>query len=251
MPRHPRDRPQTRPGQPKLPCLDLDLRVASPQEKGYVTAAVATSRNMDDLHMDKFTTMEGVAAPLRMINVDTDMVIPKQYLKTIKRTGLGKGLFSEMRYKDDGSENPDFVLNKPAYRKAKILVAGDNFGCGSSREHAPWALMDFGIRCVISTSFGDIFYNNCFKNGVLPIRVSPEDLEKLFDDAERGANATLSIDLEKQEIRGPDGGVIKFEIDAFRKHCMLNGLDDIGLTKQKLNKIVSYEEKAKAARPWA
>jgi 3-isopropylmalate/(R)-2-methylmalate dehydratase small subunit len=201
--------------------------------------------------MDKFTTLEGVAAPMKMINVDTDMVIPKQYLKTIKRTGLGKGLFSEQRYKDDGSENPDFILNKPAYRKAKILVAGDNFGCGSSREHAPWALLDFGIRCVISTSFGDIFYNNCFKNGVLPIRVSPEDLEKLFDDADRGANATLSIDLEKQEIRGPDGGMIKFEIDAHRKHCMLNGLDDIGLTHQKKSKIVSYEEKAKAARPWA
>ncbi|HEX3859549.1 MAG TPA: 3-isopropylmalate dehydratase small subunit [Pseudolabrys sp.] len=201
--------------------------------------------------MEKFTTLEGVAAPLKIINVDTDMVIPKQYLKTIKRTGLGKGLFSEQRYKDDGSENPDFVLNKPAYRKAKILVAGDNFGCGSSREHAPWALMDFGIRCVISTSFGDIFYNNCFKNGVLPIRVSPEDLEKLFDDADRGANATLTVDLEKQEIRGPDGGVVTFEIDAFRKHCMLNGLDDIGLTQQKTGKIASYEEKAKTARPWA
>ena len=187
--------------------------------------------------MDKFTKLEGVAAPLRMINVDTDMIIPKQYLKTIKRTGLGKGLFSEKRYRDDGSENPDFVLNKPAYRKAKILVADDNFGCGSSREHAPWALMDFGIRCVISTSFGDIFYNNCFKNGVLPIKVSPEDLEKLFDDAERGANATLSIDLEKQEIRGPDGGVVKFDIDAHRKHCMLNGLDDIGLTMVKKDKI--------------
>ena len=201
--------------------------------------------------MEKFTTLEGVAAPLKMINVDTDMVIPKQYLKTIKRTGLGKGLFSELRYKDDGSENPDFVLNKPAYRKAKILVAGDNFGCGSSREHAPWALMDFGIRCVISTSFGDIFYNNCFKNGLLPIRVSPENLDKLFDDAERGANATLTVDLEKQEIRGPDGGVIKFEIDAFRKHCLLNGLDDIGLTQQKSAKIASYEDKARAARPWA
>ena len=201
--------------------------------------------------MEKFTTLEGVAAPLKMINVDTDMVIPKQYLKTIKRTGLGKGLFSEMRYKDDGSENPDFVLNKPAYRKAKILVAGDNFGCGSSREHAPWALMDFGIRCVISTSFGDIFYNNCFKNGLLPIRVSPENLDKLFDDAERGANATLTVDLEKQKIRGPDGGVIKFEIDAFRKHCLLNGLDDIGLTQQKSAKIASYEDKARAARPWA
>ena len=201
--------------------------------------------------MEKFDHLEGVAAPLRIINVDTDMIIPKQYLKTIKRTGLAKGLFSEQRYLDDGAENPDFVLNKPAYRKSKILVAGDNFGCGSSREHAPWALMDFGIRCVISTSFGDIFYNNCFKNGVLPIRVSPEDLEKLFDDAERGANSTLSIDLEKQEIKGPDGGTVKFEIDAHRKHCMLNGLDDIGLTKLKADKIVSYEAKAQAARPWA
>ena len=201
--------------------------------------------------MDKFTTLEGVAAPLKMINVDTDMIIPKQYLKTIKRTGLAKGLFSELRYKDDGSENPDFVLNKPAYRHAKILVADNNFGCGSSREHAPWALMDFGIRCVISTQFGDIFYNNCFKNGVLPIKVSPEELEKLFDDAERGANATLSIDLETQEIRGPDGGVIKFEIDAHRKHCLLNGLDDIGQTKLKQDKIESFEAKSKAARPWA
>jgi 3-isopropylmalate/(R)-2-methylmalate dehydratase small subunit len=201
--------------------------------------------------MEKFTVLEGVAAPLKMINIDTDMIIPKQYLKTIKRTGLGKGLFSEMRYKDDGSENPDFVLNKPAYRNAKILVAEDNFGCGSSREHAPWALMDFGIKAVISTSFGDIFSNNCFKNGILPIRVSPEDLEKLFEDAERGANATLTIDLEKQEIRGPDGGTVKFEIDHHRKHCLLNGLDDIGLTKQKHDKIVSYEKKSKAARPWA
>jgi 3-isopropylmalate/(R)-2-methylmalate dehydratase small subunit len=201
--------------------------------------------------MDKFTTLEGVAAPLKVINVDTDMVIPKQYLKTIKRTGLGKGLFSEQRYKDDGSENPDFVLNKPAYRKAKILVAGDNFGCGSSREHAPWALLDYGIRCVISTSFGDIFYNNCFKNGVLPIRVSPEDLEKLFDDADRGANSTLTVDLESQEIRGPDGGVVKFDIDPFRKHCLLNGLDDIGLTQQKQSKVASYEQKAHADRPWA
>jgi 3-isopropylmalate/(R)-2-methylmalate dehydratase small subunit len=201
--------------------------------------------------MQKFTVLEGVAAPLNMINVDTDMIIPKQYLKTIKRTGLGKGLFAELRYKDDGSENSDFVLNKPAYRNAKILVTDDNFGCGSSREHAPWALMDFGIRCVISTSFGDIFYNNCFKNGVLPIRVSPQDLEKLFDDASRGANATLTIDLQRQEIRGPDGGVVKFEIDAFRKHCMLNGLDDIGLTNQKIDKIGNYEQKARAARPWA
>lgn len=201
--------------------------------------------------MEKFTTLEGVAAPLKIINVDTDMIIPKQYLKTIKRTGLGKGLFSEMRYLDDGAVNPDFVLNKPAYAKAKILVAGDNFGCGSSREHAPWALMDFGIRCVISTTFGDIFYNNCFKNGILPIRVTPDQLAKLFDDAERGANATLSIDLEKQEIRGPDGGVIHFEVDEHRKHCLLNGLDDIGLTQQKQNKIESYEAKLKADRPWA
>jgi 3-isopropylmalate/(R)-2-methylmalate dehydratase small subunit len=200
--------------------------------------------------MEKFKTLEGVAAPLRMINVDTDMIIPKQYLKTIKRTGLAKGLFAEKRYHDDGGKHPDFVLNKPAYRQATILVAGDNFGCGSSREHAPWALLDFGIRAVISTSFGDIFYNNCFKNGILPIKVSPEDLEKLFDDAERGANATLTIDLEKQEIRGPDGGMIRFEIDPHRKHCLLHGLDDIGLTLEKRPKISAYEEKAKAARPW-
>ena len=201
--------------------------------------------------MEKFTKLTGVAAPMPIVNVDTDMIIPKQYLKTLKRTGLAKGLFSELRYMDDGSENPEFVLNKPAYRKAKIVVADNNFGCGSSREHAPWALMDYGIRCVISTQFGDIFYNNCFKNGVLPIKVSPEDLEKLFDDAERGANATLSIDLEKQEIRGPDGGVVKFDIDPHRKHCMLNGLDDIGQTKQKQAKIDGFEEKSKAARPWA
>jgi 3-isopropylmalate/(R)-2-methylmalate dehydratase small subunit len=200
--------------------------------------------------MEKFTTLSGVAAPLKLINVDTDMIIPKQYLKTIKRTGLGTGLFSEMRYKDDGSENPNFVLNKPAYRQAKVLVAGDNFGCGSSREHAPWALMDFGIRCVISTSFADIFYNNCFKNGILPIKVSPEDLERLFDDAGRGANATLTIDLAAQEIRGPDGGTIKFDIDAHRKHCLLNGLDDIGLTKEKDDKIVAFERKAVQSRPW-
>ncbi len=200
--------------------------------------------------MQKFTPLTGVAAPLDIRNVDTDMIIPKQYLKTIKRTGLGTGLFAELRYRDDGSENPDFVLNKPAYRNAKILVAEDNFGCGSSREHAPWALLDFGIRCVISTSFADIFYNNCFKNGILPIIVSPEDLEKLMDDARRGANATLSIDLEKQEIRGPDGGVVKFDIDPFRKHCLLNGLDDIGLSLKKADKIASFEAKAKAERPW-
>jgi len=201
--------------------------------------------------MDKFTVLEGVAAPLKVINVDTDMIIPKQYLKTIKRTGLGKGLFSEQRYRDDGSENPDFVLNKPAYRKASILVAADNFGCGSSREHAPWALLDYGIRCIISTSFGDIFYNNCFKNGVLPIKVSPEDLDKLFDDADRGANARLTIDLAAQEIRGPDGGMIKFDIDPHRKRCLLEGLDDIGLTLKKQAKIASYESKVRESRPWA
>jgi len=201
--------------------------------------------------MQKFTELTGVAAPLPMINVDTDMIIPKDYLKTIERTGLGKGLFAELRYNDDGSENKDFVLNQPAYRKAQILVAGDNFGCGSSREHAPWALLDFGIRCVISTSFADIFFNNCFKNGILPIRVSKEDLGKLMDDAERGANATLTIDLASQEIHGPDGGTVKFEIDAFRKHCLLNGLDEIGLTLEKRDRISRYEEQAALARPWA
>ena len=192
--------------------------------------------------MEKFTTLTGVAAPLPIDNVDTDMIIPKQYLKTIKRTGLSKGLFAEMRYNDDGSENPDFVLNKPAYRKAKIIVAGDNFGCGSSREHAPWALLDFGVRCVISTDFADIFYNNCFKNGILPIRVSPDDLAKLMDDAERGANATLTVDLAAQEIRGPDGGMVRFEIDPFRKHRLMEGLDDIGLTMVEAPAIASYEE---------
>ena len=201
--------------------------------------------------MDKFVTLTGVAAPLEIDNIDTDMIIPKQYLKTIKRTGLGAGLFSEMRFKDDGTPNPDFVLNKPAYQKAQILVAGDNFGCGSSREHAPWALLDFGIRCVISTDFADIFYNNCFKNGILPIRVSPEDLPKLMDDAKRGANATMTIDLPAQEIRGPDGGVVKFEIDPFRKHCLLEGLDDIGLTLVEAPAIQSYEQKAATNRPWA
>ena len=200
--------------------------------------------------MDKFTTLTAVAAPMPIINVDTDMMIPKQYLKTIKRTGLGSALFSEMRYRDDGSENPDFVLNKPAYRDAKIIVAGDNFGCGSSREHAPWALKDFGVTCVISTSFADIFYNNCFKNGILPVVVSPEDLDKLMDDAERGANATLSVDLQAQEIRGPDGGVVTFEIDAFKKHCLLNGLDDIGLTMEKTAQIDVFEGKMHAERPW-
>ena len=200
--------------------------------------------------MDKFTKLEGVAAPMQIRNIDTDMIIPKQYLKTIKRTGLGAGLFSELRYNDDGSENPDFILNKPAYRNAKIIVAEDNFGCGSSREHAPWALLDYGIRCVISTSFADIFFNNCFQNGVLPIKVSKDDLDKLMDDASRGSNATLSIDLESQEIRGPDGGVVKFDIDPFRKHCLLNGLDDIGLTMQKAKSLDTFEKSKKAEPPW-
>ncbi len=201
--------------------------------------------------MDKFTTLTSVAAPLPLVNVDTDMIIPKQYLKTIKRTGLGKGLFSELRYRDDGSDNPDFVLNKPSYKGASILIAGDNFGCGSSREHAPWALLDFGIRCVISTSFADIFYNNCFKNGILPIKVTPEQLKALFDDASRGANARVTVDLESQTITGPDGGSIGFEIDAHRKHCLLNGLDDIGLTKVKEDKITAFEGRLEAERPWA
>lgn len=200
--------------------------------------------------MDKFTTLTGVAAPLPITNVDTDMIIPKQYLKTIHRTGLGKGLFSEMRYNEDGSENPDFVLNKPAYRNAQVLVAEDNFGCGSSREHAPWALLDYGIRCVVSTSFADIFYNNCFQNGILPAIVSPEDLQKLMDDASRGANATLTVDLESQEIRGPDGGAVKFQIDEFRKHCLLNGLDSIGLTMVKEPQIKAFEDKL-SERAWA
>ena len=201
--------------------------------------------------MDKFVKLTGVAAPLPVVNIDTDMIIPKDYLKTIKRTGLGKGLFAEARFHEHGSPNEDFVLNKPAYQNATILVAGDNFGCGSSREHAPWALLDFGIRCVISTSFADIFYNNCFKNGILPIVVSQEDLDKLMDDASRGSNAILTVDLEAQEITGPDGGRIGFEIDAFRRHCLLNGLDDIGLTLEKATSIDSFEKQAASSRPWA
>ena len=200
--------------------------------------------------MESLVRISGIAAPLLRINIDTDQIIPAQFLRTIERSGLGKHLFSRMRYREDGSENPDFMLNQPAYRKARILVAGDNFGCGSSREHAPWALLDHGIRCVISSGFADIFYNNCFKNGILPIVVTPEQLELLFDDAERGANATLTIDLEKQEIRGPDGGVAHFEIDPFRKHCLLNGLDDIGLTLQQDKEIDSYEAKQRIAQPW-
>jgi 3-isopropylmalate/(R)-2-methylmalate dehydratase small subunit len=186
-----------------------------------------------------------------LVNIDTDMIIPKQFLKTIKRTGLGVNLFDEMRYDREGNENPDFVLNQPQYRKAQILVAGDNFGCGSSREHAPWALLDFGIRVVISTSFADIFFNNCFKNGILPIVLPQEEVDKLMDDAERGANAVLSVDLESQTITGPDGGTISFDVDPFRKHCLLNGLDDIGLTLEDAPAIDAYEAKASEARPWA
>ena len=200
--------------------------------------------------MQPFTTLTSTPAPMKVVNVDTDMIIPKQYLKTIKRTGLGTALFSEMRYKDDGSENPDFVLNQPAYRKAEILVAGDNFGCGSSREHAPWALLDFGIRCVISTSFADIFYNNCFKNGIMPIVVTPEQLALLMDDAERGSNATITVDLESQTIKGPDGGTVHFDIDPARKQVLLEGLDDIAATLKNDTMISGFETKLSAERPW-
>lgn len=200
--------------------------------------------------MEKFKELNAIAAPLDMSNVDTDMIIPKQFLKTIERTGLGKSLFFEMRYDDDGNERPDFVLNKDPYRRAQILIAGENFGCGSSREHAPWALLDFGIRCVIAPSFADIFYNNCFKNGILPVRLPREEIEKLLDDAARGANATITVDLDAQEIRGPDGGVIHFEIDPFRKHCLIEGLDDIGLTLAHEQEIASFEERQRAQQPW-
>jgi 3-isopropylmalate/(R)-2-methylmalate dehydratase small subunit len=200
--------------------------------------------------MDKFTNLSGVAAPLPQVNIDTDMIIPKQHLKTIKRTGLGKFLFDEMRYNDDGGENEDFVLNQPAYRNAKIIIAGDNFGCGSSREHAPWAILDFGVRCVISTSFADIFYNNCFKNGILPIVVPREDFDKLMDDANRGANAVITVDLESQTITGPDGGTLNFDIEPFRKHCLLNGLDDIALTMEKLASVDKFEQSRRQNQPW-
>jgi 3-isopropylmalate/(R)-2-methylmalate dehydratase small subunit len=200
--------------------------------------------------MEKFTTLTGIAAPMPLINIDTDMIIPKLFLKTIKRSGLGVHLFDEMRYNQDGTEKEDFILNQPAYRNSKIIIAGDNFGCGSSREHAPWAIADFGIRCVISTSFADIFHNNCFKNGILPIRLPKEDIDKLMDDASRGSNATITIDLENQEIKGPDGGTIKFEVDEFRKHCLLEGLDDVGLTLQKEDKIKTFEGQYTQSMPW-
>ena len=199
--------------------------------------------------MEKFTQLTGIAAPLDIINVDTDMIIPKQFLKTIQRSGLGKNLFDEMRYTPDGEEIADFVLNQAAYREAQILVAGDNFGCGSSREHAPWALLDFGIRCIIAPSFADIFYNNCFKNGILPIVLPQAEIDKLMDDAQRGANATISVDLAAQTIKGPDGGTIAFEVDGFRKTCLMQGLDDIGLTMQKAEAIDNYEA-GLDTQPW-
>jgi 3-isopropylmalate/(R)-2-methylmalate dehydratase small subunit len=201
--------------------------------------------------MQKFTTLTGIAAHLPMINVDTDMIIPKQYLKTIKRTGLGKGLFAELRYDEQGKPLPDFVLHQPPYDKAVILITGENFGCGSSREHAPWALLDFGIRCIVAPSFADIFYNNCFKNGILPITLPQQEIDKLIDDASRGSNAVLTVDLERQEIRGPDGGKIAFDIDPFRKRCLIEGLDDIGLTLEKADAIEAFEKEARTIRPWA
>ena len=200
--------------------------------------------------MQKFNNLKGVAAPFNFLNVDTDKIIPKQFLKTIKRTGLGKHLFDEMRFKDDGSEKEDFILNQEPYRSSSIIVAGDNFGCGSSREHAPWALTDFGIKCIISTSFADIFYNNSFKNGLLPIKVSAEDREALMADAKDRENPELEIDLPSQEIRRPNGSIIKFEIDPFRKKCLLEGLDDIGLTMQKSDEIATFETNMSSQRPW-
>ena len=201
--------------------------------------------------MEKFEKLSGVAAPMPLVNIDTDMIIPKVFLKTIKRSGLGVNLFDEMRYDREGNEKPDFVLNKPQYRDAKILVAGDNFGCGSSREHAPWAIADFGIKCVISTSFADIFYNNCFKNGILPL-VLPEDaVDTLMKDAEKGANSIIEVDLENQTIVSSDGEIFRFEVDPFKKHCLLNGLDDIGLTMEKEDYIAAYESKASQQFPWA
>jgi 3-isopropylmalate/(R)-2-methylmalate dehydratase small subunit len=201
--------------------------------------------------MEKFTTLTGIAAPMPLVNIDTDMIIPKQFLKTIQRSGLGKNLFDEMRFTQDGKEIPDFVLNQPAYRNAEILVAGDNFGCGSSREHAPWALLDFGIRCVISTSFADIFYNNCFKNGILPIVMPQDVVDILMADARKGANARMSIDLAAQTVTTSDGQSFSFDLDPFRKHCLMNGLDDIGLTLEKSASIDNFEKKAAALRPWA
>ncbi|MCC0078257.1 MAG: 3-isopropylmalate dehydratase small subunit [Rhodobacter sp.] len=200
--------------------------------------------------MDKFTKLTGIAAPMPLVNIDTDMIIPKGFLKTIQRSGLGVNLFDEMRYDRSGNEIADFVLNKPQYRDAEILVAGDNFGCGSSREHAPWALLDFGIRCVISTSFADIFFNNCFKNGILPVVLPQEAVDYLMDDASKGANARITVDLEAQTVTASDGTAFHFDVDPFKKHCMLNGLDDIGLTLEKVAAIDTYEKRVAAQFPW-
>ena len=200
--------------------------------------------------MEKFTKLTGIAAPMPLVNIDTDMIIPKQFLKTIARTGLGKNLFDEMRYTQEGQEIPDFILNQPAYRASEIIVAGDNFGCGSSREHAPWALLDFGIRCVIATSFADIFYNNCFKNGILPVVLPKEAVDVLMADAQKGANARISVDLENQTVTSSDGQSFGFDVDAFKKHCLMNGLDDIGLSLEKVAAIDSFESRAKTLRPW-
>lgn len=200
--------------------------------------------------MDKFTTLTGIAAPMPLVNIDTDMIIPKQFLKTIHRSGLGKNLFDEMRFNPDGTEVADFVLNQPAYRDSQIIVAGDNFGCGSSREHAPWALLDFGIRCVISTSFADIFHNNCFKNGILPIVMPAEVVEVLMEDARKGANARITVDLENLTVTTSDGQSFGFDLDPFRRHCLLNGLDDIGLTMEKAPSIDAYEAQMAQSRPW-
>ncbi|NIY73194.1 3-isopropylmalate dehydratase small subunit [Marivivens donghaensis] len=201
--------------------------------------------------MEKFQKVQGIAAPMPLVNIDTDMIIPKIFLKTIKRSGLGVNLFDEMRYDRQGNEIEDFVLNKPQYRDAEILVAGDNFGCGSSREHAPWAIADFGIKCVISTSFADIFYNNCFKNGILPIVFPQEVVDVLMKDAEKGSNARMTVDLEGQTVTTSDGESFSFEVDSFKKHCLLNGLDDIGLTMQNVDAIDAFEAKNAADRPWA
>jgi 3-isopropylmalate/(R)-2-methylmalate dehydratase small subunit len=200
--------------------------------------------------MEKFTTLSAIAAPMPLVNIDTDMIIPKQFLKTIQRSGLGKNLFDEMRYTQDGQEIPEFVLNQTPYRDAQILVAGENFGCGSSREHAPWALLDFGIRCVISTSFADIFYNNCFKNGILPIVLPQDQVDHLMEDARKGANARIAVDLDAQTVTSADGQVFPFDVDPFKKHCLLNGLDDIGLTLEKVSSIDSFEARQAQSRPW-
>ena len=200
--------------------------------------------------MDKFDKLTGIAAPMPLVNIDTDMIIPKQFLKTIKRSGLGANLFDEMRFDLEGNEIPDFVLNKQAYRNAEIIIAGENFGCGSSREHAPWALLDFGIKCVISTSYADIFYNNCFKNGILPIVLKPKEVDALMEDAQKGENARITVDLETQKVQSSDGLEFSFEIDEFKKHCLLNGLDDIGLTMEKASSIDSFEKRYEKQMPW-